>query len=205
MHDRDDRIADAILSGSAYERLQYTERGLFAVATPRALAIQAALLLTLATVLPLYALFPDGVAAHVPTLDPFAASPKLLVLGFFGLAMQLMAAALLAVLTGYRLRNAPLSEAQARTVFDIQRIATGLSIFTGGLAVFVTVGIVTLGAAGGEALETYLADVAGTNPFEAIEAGVTVGELGAVSVLGAGCILLLRWGVLRVLPPRPGE
>lgn len=204
MHDRDDRITDAILSGSAYERLRHTERGLFAVPTPRALSIQAALLLTLSTVLPLYALFPDSVAAHVPTMDPFAASPKLLVLGVFGLAMQVLAALLLAALTYYRLRNAPLSEGQARTVFDVQRIATGLSIFTGGIAVFITVGIVTLGAAGGGALEQYLTTIAGTNPFTAMEAGLTVGELAIASVLGAACVLLLRWGVVRVLPA-PGE
>lgn len=205
MHDRDDRITDAILSGSAYERLRHTERGLFAVATPRALAIQAALLLTLSAVLPLYALFPESVSAHVPTMDPFAASPKLLVLGTFGLAMQVLAALLLAGLTYYRLRNAPLSEGQARTVFDVQRIATGLSLFTGGIAVFITVGIVTLGAAGNGALEQYLTTVAGTNPFEPIPVGVTVGQLGVASVLGAVCILLLRWGVLRLLPPVRGE
>lgn len=197
-----DRIINAVLSGSAYERLQYTERGVFAVPTPRTLAIQVALLATLATVFPLYTLFPSAVAAHVPTMDPFAASPKLLVIGFFGLSMQVFAAVLLAGLTAYRLRNAPLSEGQAHTVFDVERIATGLSVVTGGVAVFVTIAIVALGVAGAGTLGTYLSAVAETNPFIQMDIGLTVAHFSGLSVVGAVGVLGIRAVVVRALPAR---
>lgn len=198
MSNRDDRIADAILSESPLERIQYTDRGPLAVPASRGLAIQAILLVFLATVLPLYALFPEGVSAYVPNLDPFEASPKLLIMGFFGFVTQVTAALFLAVLAGFRLRNAPLSESQARAVLDVQRIAAGLSVVTGGLAILVTVATVAVGAAGTGPLEAYLSSVAGSNPFAGIDVGVTVGHLGIVSAVGALAVLVVRHVVVRV-------
>jgi hypothetical protein len=116
--------------------------------------------------------------------------------------MQVFGALLLAVLTGYRIRNAPLSEGQARTVFDVERIATGLSVVTGGVAVFVTVVVVALGVAGVGTLETYLSSVAQTNPFTEIGIGPTVGHLSVLSVVGAVVVLGIREAVVRALSGR---
>jgi len=196
MSDREDRITDAILRGSAYERVLHTERGLFTVPAPRTFTIQAALLVTLSSVLPLYLLFPASVGVHVPTTDPFAASPKLLVLGFFGFGAQILGALGLLAATGYRLWSQPLTEGQARTVIDAQRVATGLSVVTGGVGVCFTVGIVALGVAGPEPLGTYLGAIAGSNPFTEIGVGLTVAHLGIASALSAVVVLGFRTVVL---------
>lgn len=199
MHDRDDPITSAVLSGSAYERLQYTEGSLLAVPIPRALTLQATLLASLALILPLYALFPATIHQYVPTTDPFLASPKLLVLGFFGWSMQLLAAASLVAMACYRLRREPLSERQARTLVDVQQIATGMSLVTGGLAIAVTLAIVALGTGGEPAVGAYLSNVAASNPFVEMELGVSVGHLAALSVAGSLLVLGIRAVVVRLL------
>mgnify|MGYP000165092262 CR=1 FL=1 len=185
-----DPITDAILSESAYERLRYTE-GVITVPVSRVLLYQAVLLALLATILPLYAFYPPSVGEYVPTLDPFLATPKLLVLGLVGWVTEVTAALLLAGLWWYRRRRGPLTEAQARTVFDVEQIAAGLSVVTGGLAIVVTVGLVSLGVFGGSTMAIYLERVAGTNVF-AQTTGVSIGHLSVLSVLGCLVVLGIR-------------
>lgn len=185
-----DPITDAILSESAYERLRYTE-GVITVPVSRVLIYQAVLLALLATILPLYAFYPPSVGEYVPTLDPFLAAPKLLVLGLVGWVTEVTAALLLAGLWEYRRRRGPLTEAQARTVFDVEQIAAGLSIVTGGLAIVVTVGLVSLGVFGGSTVAIYLERVAGADVF-AQTAGVSIGHLSMLSLLACLVVLGIR-------------
>lgn len=191
MSDSDDPIAESVLSESVYERLRYTE-GIITIPVSRVLVIQAALLAALALIWPLYALYPGAIAAHVPTLDPFGATPKLLFLGLVGWATELAAALLLAGLWHYRQRNAPLSEETARTIYDVEQIAAGLSIVTGGLAIAVTVSLVSIGVFGEAAITAYLDGIAGDDVFTQTGLGLSVGHLAMLSVLSSVLVLLLR-------------
>jgi hypothetical protein len=195
MHDSDDPITTAVLSGSTYERLRVTEGSLFTIRPRKAMAIQALLLSALALVAPLYLLFPDSVAPLIPTTDPVTATPKLLVLGLFGWGLEVMAAVMMVGLYRYRTTRQPLSESQARTIFDVERISAGLSIVTGGLAIAFTVGIVALGVGGESTLGVYLESVAGGNIFEQLSVAFSVAHLSVVSAIGAVVVVALRWVV----------
>ncbi|MEF8883297.1 MAG: hypothetical protein V5A34_12325 [Halapricum sp.] len=191
MSDETDPITDAVLSESAYERIRYTE-GIITQPVLRTLTFQAGLLALLASILPLYAFYPSSVSEHVPTLDPFLAAPKLLFLGLVGWVTEVSAALLLAGLWYYRQRRVPLTEAQARTVFDVEQIAAGLSIVTGGLAIVVTVGLVAIGVFGEATMATYLGSIAGDDVFAQTATGISVGHLSMLSGLGCLVVLAIR-------------
>jgi|GEM_PF-3410657 len=185
-----DPIADSLLSESVYERLRYTE-GIIILPVGRVLLYQAALLGLLATILPLYAVYPDAVAEHVGTLDPFFATPQVLFLGVVGWASEIGSALTLTGTYWYRIRTEPLSEATARTIVTVEQIAIGLSLITGGLAIVATVGLIALGAFGASVLSTYLGAVAGENVF-AQGGMLSVGHLSILAVLGCLSVLGVR-------------
>lgn len=200
MSDRDDPITAAILSDSTYERLRYAEGTVFSIPATRALVLHAVWLGVLALILPLYVLYPPEVGPYLPTLDPFLAAPKILLLGVLGWAMEIMAAALMVALYYYRVRKGPLSAHQARNAFDVQQIATGLSLITGGLAIAVVVGLLSLGVLGESALAGYLSVVAGGNVFAQMDVPVSVAGLSLLSAASAVGVLAVRWVLLRALP-----
>lgn len=191
MSDSSDPITESVLSDSAYERLRYTE-GIITIPVSRVLAIQAGLLAGLALIWPLYALYPGAIAAHVPTLDPFGAAPKLLLLGVVGWVTELAAALILAGLWYYRQQHAPLSEESARTIYDVEQIAAGLSIVTGGFAIVATVALVSIGVFGEAAITAYLQGIAGDDVFAQTSHGLSVGHLAMLSVVSSALVLLLR-------------
>lgn len=191
MPDTPDPIADAVLSDSAYDQIRHTE-GVITLPVHRALLWQAALLALLGTILPLYALYPSTVAAYVPTLDPFLAAPKLLLLGIIGLVTEVVAALLLSGLWLYRQRHAPLCEETARTVYDVEQIVTGLSVVTGGLAIVITVVLVSVGVFGEGTIAVYLEEVAGEDVFRQSATGVSIGDLAATSMVSSAAVLVLR-------------
>ncbi|QSG10263.1 hypothetical protein [Halapricum desulfuricans] len=192
MDDRpsDDPITDAILSTSQYERLRYAE-GIITVPVSRVLTYQAVLLALLASILPLYSLYPPTIGAHVGTLDPFLAAPKILFLGLVGWVIEVASALALAALYWYRVGHEPLEEGTARAIVNLEQIAIGLSLVTGGLAIGATVALVSLGVFGGSLLSTYLTDVAGTNVF-AHGGTLSVGHLAVLSVLGCLVVVSIR-------------
>lgn len=200
MTDRDDPITNAILSDSTYERLRYAEGTVFSIPATRALVVQAGLLAVLALILPLYVVYPDAIAEYLPTLDPFVASPKVLMLGALGWSIEIFAAAMMVALYYYRVRKHPLDDDQARTVFDVQQLAAGLSLVTGGLAIAVTVGLVALGAVGAGAVDAYLSVVAGGDIFAQMDLGFSIGHLAVLSLTSCVGILAIRWVLLRALP-----
>ena len=200
MSDREDPITTAILSGSAFERLRYEEGLVFTMPATKMLLVQALLLGILALVLPLYVLYPQSVASYMPTMDPFAASPKVLVLGFLCWGIELLSASLLVGLYYHRVRNGPLSAQQARTVINVQEIAASLSIITGGAGIALTVVLFSLGAFGEDALSAYLSVVANGNVFAQSGLGISVAGLAVLSAVTAVAILALRWVLVEVLP-----
>ncbi|QSG10640.1 putative membrane protein [Halapricum desulfuricans] len=192
MDDRpsDDPITDAILSTSQYERLRYAE-GIITVPVSRVLTYQAVLLALLASILPLYSLYPPTIGAHVGTLDPFLAAPKILFLGLVGWVIEVASALALAALYWYRVGHEPLEEGTARAIVNLEQIAIGLSLVTGGLAIVATVGLIGLGVFGVSVFSTYLSAVAGENVF-AQGGGISVGHLSILAISGGLVVLGVR-------------
>jgi len=187
----DDRITNALLGDSAYERLRLQRRTYFSQSIPTKLTWQSLLLAGLALLLPLYALFPETVGAYVPGTDPVTASPKVLVLGLIGAGVELFTAALLVGAGLYRIRRHPLSEGQARIVLNVEDFASYLGFGTGGLAIGITVVYFLLGVAGGGAVESYVRAMNGVNPFAASGIGLSVAELATFAFVG--CVVLMTF------------
>lgn len=188
----DDRITDAILSGSAYERLRLQRPTYFAQPVPTKLTWQSVLLAGLSLLLPLYLLFPETVSEYLPATNPTLASPKVLVLGFVGAGIELFAGALLVGAALFRIRYYPLTEPQARTVLNVEDLASYLGFGTGGMAIAITLCYFVLGLAGGEVIGDYVATMDGINPFVDSGLGLSVTELAGVSLVG--CLALLVAG-----------
>jgi hypothetical protein len=187
----DDTITDAILSGSAYERLRLQRQTYFSQSIPTKLTWQSLLLAGLALLLPLWALYPDTVASYVPTTDPSLASPKVLLLGLIGAGVELFTAALLAGAGLYRIHRYPLTEGQAHTVLNVEDFASYLGFGTGGLAIGITVMYFLIGVAGGSAIESYVKAMS-VNPFAASGIGLSVAELATFAFIGCVVLMTLR-------------
>jgi hypothetical protein len=176
----DDEIADALLSGTTYERVRYERHSYFRQTVPRTLALQSAFLGLLALVLPMYGLYPDGTAQFLPTTDPAVASPKVLLMGAFGGLFQLLGAVLLVGAVFYRVSRTPLTEEQAHAVLNVEDFARYVALGTGGLAILVTVLLFALGLGGAGSIQAYV-ETMGRNPFVTSGLGIPV---STVSLLG---------------------
>ena len=188
----DDRITDAILSGSAYERLRLQRPTYFTQPVPTKLTWQSVLLAGLALLAPVYLLFPTTVAKYLPATSPTLASPKVIVLGLVGAGIELFAAVLLVGATLFRIRHYPLSEPQARTVLNVEDFASYVGFGTGGMAIAITMCYFALGLAGGDAIASYVTTMDGINPFVDSGLGLSVAELAGASFVG--CLGLLLAG-----------
>jgi hypothetical protein len=191
----DDRITDAVLSESAYERVRALRHSLFAQPIPWKLNAQSALLALLAATVPIYWLYPDGVAGYLTTTDPMTATPKVALLGAFGGIMVLFSAALLVGAARYRIRHAPLTEKQAYEILTLEDFAGGVSLAMGGFAIAITVGYVAMGLLGGDAVGTYVQAMDGQNPLGGSVYGLPLGYLGAAALTGSAVVLAARWYV----------
>ena len=83
--DIDDHITDSILSDNTYERVRYERHSFLRQSVPRTLALQSAFLGLLAILLPVYGLYPEGVAQFLPAINPLAIKPR----GFLVLHTQI--------------------------------------------------------------------------------------------------------------------
>jgi len=193
----DDRITSAILSGSTYEQVRYERHSFLRQSVPRTLMLQSALLGLLVALLPMYGLFPSGVAGFLATVDPATASPKVLLLGVFGGLLELFGAVLLIASALYRLRRAPLTESQAHTALDVEDFARYVGLGTGGLAILLTLAVFAVGLGGEGAVSTYV-ETAGANPFVASGLGIPIvavslaAFVASVAVFYAGGYLSVR-------------
>ncbi|WP_276273158.1 hypothetical protein [Haloarcula litorea] len=182
----DDRITSAILSDDTYERLRYERHAFLGQPVHKTLLLQSAVLGSLALILPMYGLFPEGTASYLPATDPTTASPKVLLLGVFGGVLEVLGAGLLVVAAAYRVRHAPLTEAQAHAALDAEEFARGVGLVTGGLAILLTVCLFAVGLGGESATASYVATM-GANPFAPSGFGLSVSTVSiwafAASVL----------------------
>ena len=198
----DDHITSAILSGSTYEQVRYQRHSFLRQSVPRTLMLQSALLGLLVVLLPMYGLFPTSVAGFLPTTDPAAASPKVLLLGIFGGLLELFGATLLAGSALYRVRSASLTEAQAHRVLDVEDFARYVGLGTGGLAILLTLAVFAVGLGGDAAVSSYV-EVAGANPFVDSGLGLPVvavsltAFVASIAVFYAGGYLSVRLSQVR--------
>jgi len=193
-----DHITDAVLSGSAYERLRACRHSFIGHPLPRLLSLQGTLLALLAATVPLYGLFPDGVAGYLSTTDPLTATPRIAMLGAFGGVIVFLAAALLVGAALYRLQYSPLTETQARKLLVIEDFSGGLTLGMGGLAIGLTVGGFAVGLLGEGAVSSLVAATA-RNPFSTSLYPLPLGVLGAGAVAASAVVLVSRWYVGRRL------
>jgi hypothetical protein len=188
-HSLDDPLADALLSGSTYDRLRVQRFSYFKQTIPQKLVVQSGLLFTLAFVLPLAAGFPAETKALFAGHAPVVASPKALLLGLVAAAIELGTAATLIVVTVARLRIGPeMTVETARRLLNVEDVATLLGFVTGGAAVLLTVGFFLLGYAGPDALASFVT-AGGTSPYTPSGAGVSVATLG-LGALAGGLLVL---------------
>ena len=183
--DFDDEITDALVGGSAYERLRVERRSVFGGSIPTKLVTQSALLVVLACCLPIAAAFPAEVKALFPGGDPATASPQIMLLGVLALVLLVGTGAVLACLEYLRFRlESGLSEAQIRTLLNWEDVASLFGLGTGGVAVFATDGFVLMGLGGIEVVRTYTQQ-APRSAFTTSGTGISVVAVAATALCGA--------------------
>lgn len=195
----EDTILQRALSESPYERKRVEAFSHFKQPIPRKLTIQGALLGSLVLLLPLYSLYPAEAAAYLPSMDPVVASPKVLLLGAFGASIEVATAVLLVGVALYRVKHEPVTEEEARTLFNVETFASYLGFGTGGLVIALTLGFFTLGMGGESALMWYVDTMNGRNPFTGTGTSFSVGHLAAFALAGALAIAIARGYVATAL------
>jgi hypothetical protein len=194
---REDRIADALLNGSTYDRLRVERRSQFSQPVGTKLSWLALLLASVALVAPIsVALSPNGYG-----MDPLASSPRVAVFGLFSVGVVFAAACTLTgiSLVHWRLES-PLSERQAIRLLTLEELASLIGFITGSAAVAITLGLFTIGT-----LETGpRGQTQGGGEILALEpsgTGLSVGLLALIALSAAGVVLVLRL----LLPVRTRE
>jgi hypothetical protein len=187
-----DSITSAVLSGTAYERLRQLRASHFNQPLPRKLTMQGGLLASLATIFPMFLLYPETAAEYIGSTDPAVAAPKVTAMGVFGGSVVFLSAALLVIVALYRLRHAPLTEQQAHAVLTAEDFASYMGVGTGGMAILVTLALFALGLGGGETLGSYVATMDGHNPLGASQYGVSVLTLTVAALAGSAVIFITR-------------
>ncbi|MFB6165801.1 MAG: hypothetical protein ABEJ31_11635 [Haloarculaceae archaeon] len=191
----DDRIADAILSGSTYERLRVQHAGFLTAPIPTKLALLSGLLAALVPFGPLSALYPS-VQRGLPAAPLAATATGPTTLGFVGVVVVLVAAALLGGVAAVRLGARSLGERRARLLLNLEDLAAFLGVGTGGLAVGVTAAYGLFGLFGVEAATDTLpaGGAAATGGALSVATLSTVALAGALAVAAAAALARRRLG-----------
>ncbi|MFH5798078.1 hypothetical protein [Haladaptatus sp. DYF46] len=181
----DDRIADAILHGSPYERLRVRRNSLFDQRIPTKLAWQSAILLVLSLVAPITLGYSGAVAALFPGATPLASSPVILMPGVLALVIETGAATgHLAVAATLLSGESDLSTRRMRQLLSVEEMASFYGLIGGALLLAITVTFFLLGYAGVETIQQYTATGA-QGPFDASGTGLSVLAVSAVSFVGS--------------------
>lgn len=184
--DDQDRITEDILSDSAYRRKRAERWTQFSSPLQRKLAWQTAMIAALLLLIPLYELFPTT-SEVVPLGDATTASPKILLLGLVGLGIELVTGTVLVAVGLYRLRAAPVDEGTATTLLNLEDTAATIGLYTGGMAIGLTLAGFLPGALGPDVVAGYVS-LFGANPYVDSGTGVSVAHI-AVGALSASALL----------------
>jgi hypothetical protein len=186
----DDRIADAILHGSPYERLRVRRNSLFDQRIPTKLAWQSAILLVLSLIAPITLGYPQSVAAVFPGGTPLSSSPIILMPAVLALVIETGAAAgHLAVAATLLSSESDLSTRRMRQLLSVEEMASFYGLIGGALLLAITVAFFLLGYAGVETIHQYTTTAA-QGPFNASGTGLSVLAVSAVAFIGSVMLFL---------------
>jgi hypothetical protein len=130
-----DHVTDALMGGSAYERLRFERYSVFKQSIPQKMHFQSALLFGLAAVLPVMAALPADVREALNANEVAAASPRVILLGLLGGALVFVCGIGLATLGFARLKlGSSITESQAETMLNLEEVASLLSLIIGGIS-----------------------------------------------------------------------
>lgn len=180
----EDPIADALVSGSTYERMRATRLSIFGQPVPQRLGWQAAVLGVLALVAPLWITAPPAVRAAAGP----AGSPTAVVVGLLAAGVAVLGAAGLAGAAAVRVRADDLDAGTAARLLAVEEAGSLLGLGTGGVATAVTVFLFALGRLGPRAVASYGA-VVGSDPFAPSGLGVGVTAVAGAALAGAAACL----------------
>jgi hypothetical protein len=189
--DGTDRVTEALLSGSAYERLRVERPGFFKQPIPRKLKFVSTLLVGVALVLPMMAAFPFEAKALLPEGGAAFGSPKIILLALVAGVVVFLGGVVLTAVGLVRVRLEPvMTEEQADTLLNLEEVASLLGIGTGGIGVVLTLAYVGLGLAGAKAVRAYV-DTVGKDPFapSGVEA-VSVSTVATLAFVGSVALLV---------------
>ncbi|WP_267639535.1 hypothetical protein [Haloarchaeobius amylolyticus] len=186
----DDHISKAIVHGNTYERLRVSRYSFFSGSLARKLTHQGVITASLVAILPLALAAPPELAVG----DPSVASPKVVLLGLFGLGVEVLAGTALVAVALARLRLDDIGERAAHRLLNVEDVASMLGLGTGAIAILVTVCYFGVASVAPGALET-LRPAHGGGAFAASGTGLTVTMLAALAV-GIGVALLLAGRLL---------
>ncbi|SHH28312.1 hypothetical protein [Halobaculum gomorrense] len=193
---RNDPIAAALLSESAYQRSRYRRFGWFNQSLTRKLTLQSYLLYILAAVLPVLTLLPSRIrgaylggpiAETAPRVCVAALAAAVIVaaggLGLIGVALFVL------------VRGDELTDETARAVRSVERAASMAGLATGGVATVAVVSFALIGFGGVDAVTAWVA-AGGGNPYASSGVGLPVATV-AVAVLGLGIALRVAAALFR--------
>ncbi|WP_439026390.1 hypothetical protein [Haloarchaeobius sp. DT45] len=179
----DDYITQAIVHGTTYERLRASRYSFFSGPLPRKLTHQGVISASLGAILPLAFAFPPEVGVAHPLL----ASPKVLLLGLFGLGVEVLAGTGLAAVALVRLRRDDIDEQTAHRLLNVEDVASMLGLGTGAIAILLTLSYFGVATLAPEVLPS-LEPGHGGGAFAASGTGLTVVTLAVLSLVVAGTL-----------------
>lgn len=189
----DDPVARTLLDGSEFHRRRLAV-GITQFSQRRKLLLFASVAGSLALCLPIGVTLPETVRESFLGGVPLAATPAVLVLGLFGLAVELVAGLAVAAVS-YQARATTLTEHEALHLVAIDNVATMAGLGVGTLAVFATLCGFAVGYGGVEAVQVVSTPGdGGTGPYSTPPLPVaSVGVVGSVALLVG--VLLAALGV----------
>ncbi len=182
----DDRHAERILHGSAYERIRYRNALTGQYSPARKVRWCGYLLLSGSLLFPILESLPGPVTESYVGADPTSA-PLGLALSVLLFSLLISAAGVGLLLVATRAaRGETLTEGEAWRLVGIEDACTCLGFVTGAIGLLVTVSVAAVGLLGPDAVDRLLA--AGVNPY--LTVGVPVTSATA-SLVAAGAALAL--------------
>ena len=190
-----DRVTDALMGGSAYERLRFERYCVFKQSIPQKLHFQSALLFGLAAVLPVMAALPADVQEALNADEVAAASPRVILLGLVGGATVFVCGIGLAVLAAARLRlGGNMTESQAETILNLEEVASLIGLIIGGISIVLTICYALMAHGGMETIRAYIRTV-GRDPYVASGFDVSVAVVAAGAFVGGVALFVLAQAI----------
>lgn len=190
-----DHVTDALMGGSAYERLRFERYSVFKQSIPQKMHFQSALLFGLAAVLPVMAALPADVREALNASEVAAASPRVILLGLLGGALVFVCGIGLATLGFARLKlGSSMTESQAETMLNLEEVASLLSLIIGGISIVLTICYALMAHGGMETIQAYVRTV-GRDPYVASGFDVSVAAVAASAFVGGVALFVLAQAI----------